>query len=200
MVGWRTGFFVRIWDELEKKWEYIFLEEEETLPRYIFGQTDVDGYSFGAISAGSQSDFQQVKDLDMGDKHILQVLMGCRTACLFYVQHPSGKEIGGLDQRQRATPDWREMAYYDQHTSPFEAPSWGTELFCMKNIFPAINAFNPTITGRSLSPEVNFAGKMFAYMKITQDDHSEIWKDLERRRIPSRPIRFGGISTKGLGI
>jgi len=195
MPGWlQTGYYIRIYNEDTKTYDYYWISHEENLVNYIFGQTAVDGVSFGSVSPGEETGFIEIADMEPSENHLYQVLIGVRTRCQFSVEIPSGISLWGTDQRKRPTASYREIAIITQDDSPFISPSWKTELFLLKNFYPWMNAYNPTDI--TLKPEVRFVGKMFQIEKVTNPD---LLERLRRREIPSRPIPLGILPGKGRG-
>lgn len=188
----QSGYFVRIFNTTSNVNEFFWLEEEEWLPEYIFGQTAVEGYTFGVVPAGGNTGMQELKNLEPDEGHFSQFLMGIRSGVKIYREIPTGIYYGGLDQRKRDTPIFRDIAGLDQFDSPFKTPGWVTELFLDPGRIISLNAYNPK--KKSQKPEVRFIGKQFQYGKVTKES---VLRRLKNHEIPFRPISMGILPGKG---
>lgn len=184
------GEFVKLVPEPgdRQKPYFVHLGDREIQTIYVFGKTAVENQSFGQIASGNDKDRVEILDMQPNKDHIYQMRFGVRGPVQMYLNVPTTREIGGLDNQPALGSGYRDLGYYDQFMHPVYKLNPMTERWYNYDYYPSFKLYNPANTPHS--PEIVFRGAMFEF-KLVEDQ--EILRLLNEGRISFRYANLSGI-------
>lgn len=138
---------------------------------------------FSAVASGSNSDFQNIDELEPDDKpvnHLFQVRMGCFYNMEYAVKIPTGTSRFGIDTA-------KDIGFFDAELSPHLAPSKLSEFWLIKNFFPQVKATNNSAT--TLIPKLRWVGWKYEIYPVDNETQDK----LKRGQLPYKHISIGGL-------
>jgi hypothetical protein len=169
-----------------KKLRFIQLMEREVPLRYPF--------EFASVAMDAKTASTTFSDLDPAVGHVEQVFLGVQPGIRLAVSLPFDTRLLRWDTTLQNISD-DQAAVLTHGLSPYDNPQYDFWIPPNKN-YPAAVAQNATADlllfpgGKSITPRIIFVGGTFRVEPI--DEASEIFDMLVKRKIPSKPITFGG--------
>ena len=165
------------------KFRFVRLQETEKPLNYPF--------TFGSLGVDAVGDPVTFSDLEPGLVHIYQVFLGVAPGVRIRVSHPQDVRVLKWDENiAQISEDL--TAVLNHGLSPWENPSYAFWIRPSKQ-FPSLTPQNTTAEmvpgGKSIKPRIIFLGAMFIFKEIREDE--AVFDMLVKKKIPSRPIRFG---------
>jgi len=191
--GWLVeGHFISFEDPINKVVRYAFIKRRE-FSVYVYEWPE-------SVSPGDTSGPYTIEYLEptVNLKQCFQVVFGIKGEGWIYVNLPVEVMRHGLPKIPRPTAAVREVAFYDQHMSPYDQPDWVTEHFLLRPIttFMALQVYNPTDI--NVKPKVKFLVnkldlELLGYeregeLRPESPRYEEVLDKLYRRVIPHRPL------------
>jgi len=162
----------------EKKFRYILLQERMAPLKYP--------YTFASVASGEKSDDITFDELQPDSIHIYEAYLGVKPGARIFIWHPYDEKILKWDTKiEDIAEDYTANITHEE--SPHEAPVFS--IWIKRDAYPLLSAMNITWPGKSIKPEIIWLTAMFNFMEIT---NGELLDKLEKRKIPSTPISFGG--------
>jgi len=191
--GWLVeGHFISFEDPVERVTRYAFIKRREFADyEYTWPESIAPGETSGPHTIG-------YLEPTVNLRQCFQIVFGVKGEAWIYVNLPVDVARHGLPKIPKPTAAVREVAFYTQHMSPFDQPSWVTEHFLIRPIttFIALTAYNPT--GIAVTPRIRFLVnklelELLGYEKEgelhpAEPRYEEVLDKLHRRVIPHRPL------------
>ena len=171
-----------------KRFRYIRLLQSESPLRYP--------YTFPSLTTDSKSAQVNFSDLDPASGHIYQAFIGVQPGTRLQIWHPFDTRILNFDTNTSAISA-DQTAILTHGLSPYEAPSFNVWILPNK-LYPGIVAQNATAEllgfpgGKSILPQLIWLIASFKVEPIEPATHPDIFDMLEKKKIPSTPVMFGG--------
>lgn len=151
-------------------------------------------FRFANLAAGARSSLQTFNDLEMEPKHICQAFLGISYGGRLRLSQPVDQRLLKWD---KSVEDVNEIdtGNIEHEDSPIEDPRFELWIAPTENYVPAVdveNVMTHVRPARSIDIHLRFVGALFQYDMIDQAKEPEIYDKLVTRKIPSRPITFGG--------
>lgn len=160
----------------EKRTRFIRLLDRQFPLKYPF--------SFPSLAANAKSDDQSFDELNPDEDHIYQAFLGVTPGVRLLVFHPL--DVRQLRWDERVTDiDEDATAHLTSRESPYNDPDFS--IWISNERFPALRVQN--ISHEAIVPRILWIAAKFTFEDVTDPD---LLDKLNRKKIPSEPVTFGG--------
>ena len=165
----------------KRKTRYILLLERMAPLKYP--------YRFSSLTDGEKSSEVIFDELDPSKNHIYQAFLGIKPGARIFVWHPYDTKILKWDETiEDIEEDYTANLTYKE--TPYEKPEY--EIWIKRDDYPALVAQNITYPAKTINPEIIWIAAKFNFQEIDEKNNPELFDKLEKRKIPSKPVTFGG--------